>query len=220
MTLAGTGCSSGGGSLAPILGLVIFALLRMRKRRGIAVAAVLSVAGRLPAVPAPAPAPVAALPAAVALPVPEPTPAPEPIETVRDGKVVLLAPAQFETAKAVLLAQSLPILDKVVKAFNENPNFDDVRIEGYTDNAGSAKRNIKLSQARAEAVRGYLIANGISPYILTVKGYGAEHPVASNATSGGRAQNRRVELVTSEKSARKSAALNRRTVGSAGPPRH
>jgi len=53
---------------------------------------------------------------------------------------------------------------------------------------------MKLSQRRAKAVRDYLIAGGISPKRITAEGFGETHPVATNDTADGRAQNRRVEL--------------------------
>ncbi len=72
-----------------------------------------------------------------------------------------------------------------------------VMIEGYTDSTGPAQFNKKLSRERAEAVRNALVKDGISPERITIKGYGAEYPVASNKTAAGRQENRRVEVVIS-----------------------
>ena len=70
-----------------------------------------------------------------------------------------------------------------------------VSIEGHSDNIGSEGYNLELSQCRAEAVRNFLLDNGISPERLTARGYGKAYPVATNNTEAGRQQNRRVEVV-------------------------
>jgi len=74
--------------------------------------------------------------------------------------------------------------------------FPQVRLEvaGYTDDRGGKAMNLKLSRARAAAVRQYLIKQGIAARRLTAKGYGEAKPIASNQTPEGRARNRRVEL--------------------------
>ena len=70
-----------------------------------------------------------------------------------------------------------------------------VQAEGFTDSTGTLETNQKLSQQRADAVGQYLMSQGIASDRVTTKGYGPSHPVASNDTSQGRSQNRRVELV-------------------------
>jgi outer membrane protein OmpA-like peptidoglycan-associated protein len=72
-----------------------------------------------------------------------------------------------------------------------------VNIDGYTDSTGPAKFNLQLSQKRADAVKAYLVQNGISASRLSTKGDGEADPIASNATMAGRAENRRVELTPS-----------------------
>ena len=74
-----------------------------------------------------------------------------------------------------------------------NPDVK-IAVEGYTDNRGGAAVNRRLSQARADAVRNYLINKGVPAENITAKGFGPTKPVASNAAEAGRAQNRRVEL--------------------------
>src|SRR5881396_1626917 len=69
-----------------------------------------------------------------------------------------------------------------------------IEIAGYTDGTGSAATNLRLSQARAEVVRAYLVSRGVSPTRMIARGYGASNPIAVNTTPEGRAQNRRVEL--------------------------
>ena len=69
-----------------------------------------------------------------------------------------------------------------------------VEIGGHTDNVGSTTMNNKLSQARAEAVVNYLASKGIAKPRMTSKGYGPAEPIATNNSSEGRQQNRRVEF--------------------------
>jgi outer membrane protein OmpA-like peptidoglycan-associated protein len=69
-----------------------------------------------------------------------------------------------------------------------------ITVAGYTDNTGRPDYNVKLSERRANAVRFALIDRGVTGNRISTMGFGAENPVASNATPDGRAQNRRVEL--------------------------
>uniref|UniRef100_UPI0035673667 OmpA family protein n=1 Tax=Lutibacter sp. TaxID=1925666 RepID=UPI0035673667 len=77
--------------------------------------------------------------------------------------------------------------------FKEYPQADFV-IAGHTDSVGSTKSNQLLSQSRADAVRDYLISNGINADRLTTVGYGESMPIDSNVTRSGRANNRRTEV--------------------------
>jgi outer membrane protein OmpA-like peptidoglycan-associated protein len=69
-----------------------------------------------------------------------------------------------------------------------------VEIAGHTDWTGSDAYNLKLSNARADAVMQYLISKGVKADNLTARGYGETQPIADNNTDEGRAKNRRVEL--------------------------
>jgi outer membrane protein OmpA-like peptidoglycan-associated protein len=84
-------------------------------------------------------------------------------------------------------------LGEFARILREYPDTNIV-IQGYTDNTGRADHNRKLSQARAEAVTGYLVSAGVQRARLVSEGLGDTHPAASNATHEGRAQNRRVEI--------------------------
>jgi len=74
-----------------------------------------------------------------------------------------------------------------------------VRIEGHTDNVGKRKENLKLSQQRADAVKEYLVREGVEAAQLSAVGYGPKRPIASNATRAGRTLNRRVEFRIEER---------------------
>ncbi|WP_326489731.1 OmpA family protein [Paraburkholderia sp. ZP32-5] len=100
---------------------------------------------------------------------------------------------EFETGSATLAPQGRAILDQMA-AVLVKMNTRVVEIIGHTDNAGNRASNIALSQARADAVKGYLVSKGISPQQLTTTGVGPDQPVASNDTSDGRARNRRIEF--------------------------
>src|SRR5260370_41628109 len=76
-----------------------------------------------------------------------------------------------------------------------------VRIEGHTDNVGKLKTNMKVSQARADAVRTFLINQGVDPKQLVALGYGPTRPIAPNKTKAGKALNRRAELRSVERGA-------------------
>ena len=69
-----------------------------------------------------------------------------------------------------------------------------IQVAGYTDNTGNAEKNVTLSEARATSVKTHLMKMGIDEGRITVKGFGAANPAASNDTSEGRAQNRRIEI--------------------------
>lgn len=109
------------------------------------------------------------------------------------AKSFVLEDCNFETGKADLEEDSYKVLDELVAYLNRK---DDERIElqGHTDNVGTPKNNLILSEARANTVRTYLLSKGIDPNRVTAKGYGLTVPVASNKTEEGRAQNRRTEV--------------------------
>ncbi len=69
-----------------------------------------------------------------------------------------------------------------------------IRIVGHTDNSGTEKENVRLSQSRAEAVATYLVSTGIDRDLITAEGMGSKSPIAENNTVEGRQKNRRVEI--------------------------
>ncbi|MGB9736137.1 MAG: OmpA family protein [bacterium] len=109
-------------------------------------------------------------------------------------KIVITEKIFFQLGKSKILPVSFSILDELAELLVKNPDIK-IRIEGYTDNIGKPITNLKLSQARAEAVMNYLIKKGVAPDRMTAKGYGMSNPIADNRTARGRAENRRVEFV-------------------------
>jgi hypothetical protein len=109
------------------------------------------------------------------------------------AKSFVLDDCNFETGKADLDEESFPVLDELV-AYLVRKEDERIEIGGHTDNVGSAKSNLALSEARANTVMNYLISKGIDPARLSAKGYGFSVPVADNKTEEGRAQNRRTEV--------------------------
>ncbi|HYG66893.1 MAG TPA: OmpA family protein, partial [Anaeromyxobacteraceae bacterium] len=85
-------------------------------------------------------------------------------------------------------------LDAIAGILEAHPEIGRIRVEGHTDDVGSAAYNKDLSQRRAESVVSALAARGVPRERLVPVGYGFERPVASNATALGRAKNRRVEF--------------------------
>lgn len=113
-----------------------------------------------------------------------------------DEKTVLKAALEgvkFKTDSDELLPESDAKLDKVYELLSKHPDFK-LKISGYTDNTGDADYNKGLSDKRAKAAKGYLVAKGIAASRITATGYGEANPVADNATAEGRAKNRRVEF--------------------------
>ncbi|WP_079716642.1 OmpA family protein [Parapedobacter luteus] len=100
---------------------------------------------------------------------------------------------QFEYDSHVLKTESYAILDQIAREMQKDPNARFV-IDGHASIEGTAAYNMELSIDRANAVKLYLVNSGISGNNLTVNGYGATRPSASNDTEAGRALNRRVEI--------------------------
>jgi len=108
-------------------------------------------------------------------------------------KPVVLLGVHFELNKSVLAADSKTILNEVATSLIARPDVK-VEIGGHSDWIGSDAYNLKLSNARADAVMQYLISKGVKADNLTAKGYGETEPIGDNNTEEGRAKNRRVEL--------------------------
>ena len=125
--------------------------------------------------PAPMPEPVAkqAPPEPVVAPAPPPPPPPARFEKVTMSATELFA---FDSAK---LNSPQPKLDDIAAALTADTNLRDIQVTGYTDRIGSDKYNMKLSKARADAVRTYLVGKGIDGSRLNAVGKGESNPIVT-----------------------------------------
>lgn len=112
---------------------------------------------------------------------------------ITETAIVIEDKVYFETAKAVILPKSYPILNSVAQVLQDYSKIQ-VEVQGHTDSDGSAKYNLQLSDSRAESVMKYLIEAGVDAERLQSKGYGEESPIADNDTDEGKERNRRVEF--------------------------
>jgi outer membrane protein OmpA-like peptidoglycan-associated protein len=114
---------------------------------------------------------------------------------VKAGRIEIKQQIRFQTGSARIVgSDSFEVLREVAQALRDNPQINKVRIEGHTDSSGGDATNLRLSQARANAVRAELIKEGVDPSRLDAVGYGKTRPIASNSTAAGRKVNRRTEF--------------------------
>jgi outer membrane protein OmpA-like peptidoglycan-associated protein len=112
---------------------------------------------------------------------------------VKRDRIEIKQQLHFQPNRAVILRDSYPTLQQIAQVLKDAPQIH-VRIEGHTDNVGKLASNLKLSQQRADAVRGYLVSQGVDAKQLNAEGFGPTRPIASNATRAGKTLNRRVEF--------------------------
>lgn len=113
------------------------------------------------------------------------------VQVVGD-QIQILEKVYFETSKASIQAKSLPLLDEVADVINAHPELKNFVVEGHTDKRGDSKRNLRLSQNRANEVRAYLIERGVSGGRLTAIGYGSTRPLMKGDSPEVWSKNRRV----------------------------
>ncbi|MFA4866598.1 MAG: OmpA family protein [Pedobacter sp.] len=123
-------------------------------------------------------------------PAPEPAPAPAPVVEKPNYN---FSNVQFEFNSGVLKTESFAILDKIAAEMKKDASVKFV-LNGHSSIEGSASHNMSLSVDRANSVKQYLQNAGVSSANLTIKGFGATQPVASNDNEEGRVLNRRVEV--------------------------
>lgn len=99
----------------------------------------------------------------------------------------------FDFNKSTLRPDSEPVLEQLLALFKTDPS-NSAEVGGHTDNVGKEDYNMKLSQARADAVKAWLVAHGVAATRLTAHGYGDTKPLVPNTTDANRFKNRRVEL--------------------------
>jgi len=104
----------------------------------------------------------------------------------------------FALNKATIRPEAAEVLLKVAGFLKKNPQYV-VEIQGNTDNTGAMAWNMQLSQMRADAVKAYLVSNGVAGGRLTTKAFGPNEPIAPNNTAEGRARNRRVDFKPTER---------------------
>lgn len=109
-------------------------------------------------------------------------------------KTYTLRNVLFDSGQATLKASSYPALNDLVEVLKLK-NTMQIEIAGHTDDVGNAQLNMKLSQARANKVKDYLVKKGIQAARITAKGYGDTKPVADNWSEEGRQKNRRTEVI-------------------------
>jgi outer membrane protein OmpA-like peptidoglycan-associated protein len=113
------------------------------------------------------------------------------------GLILTLSDVLFDTGRAELNAGSGRKLDQLAQFLTDHPNRR-VQIDGFTDSVGTDSYNLDLSQRRADSVKAALLSRGVDSTRVSTQGYAKAYPVASNAESGGRQLNRRVEVVIGE----------------------
>lgn len=113
---------------------------------------------------------------------------------VEGTQIVILQQVNFETAKAVILPGSFPLLTQVADVLQQHPEIARLAVDGHTDGRGAEQSNLELSRARAVSVMKWLVEKGTDPRRLEARGFGPRRPIADDKTAEGRAKNRRVEF--------------------------
>jgi outer membrane protein OmpA-like peptidoglycan-associated protein len=116
-------------------------------------------------------------------------------EDARGTVITLSGQVLFRTNAATLLPIAEQQLRKVAEALNETDESRKIVVAGHTDSRGSSTYNRRLSLARAESVRAFLVNSGVPPERVSASGRGEDEPIADNRTAEGRANNRRVEII-------------------------
>ena len=123
---------------------------------------------------------------------------PPPRVEVRDNKIEIHEKIQFDFDKATIKPASFDLMNEIAQVIAKNPQIKRLRIEGHASSEGNPAHNRTLSDERAQAVMKYLSDHGSAAKELVAAGYGADRPIADNATEDGREKNRRVEFVIVE----------------------
>ncbi len=113
--------------------------------------------------------------------------------SLKEGTTIQLKSVLFIRGTSDIKDGSFEELDRVYTMLKKNPSIE-IELSGHTDNTGSAKLNIELSQKRSDRIKEYLVEKGINSKRLQSKGYGGARPIASNRSEATRKLNRRVEF--------------------------
>ncbi|WP_418319379.1 OmpA family protein [Piscinibacter sakaiensis] len=122
------------------------------------------------------------------------------VSRTSDNQLKLNIPSEvsFDTNSAAIKPQMRSVLDPFAASLRDDPSVR-IDIVGHTDSTGSDAINNPLSVDRAQSVRDYLAARGVSPSRINVEGKGSYQPIADNSSESGRAKNRRVEIYIAER---------------------
>jgi outer membrane protein OmpA-like peptidoglycan-associated protein len=115
------------------------------------------------------------------------------IELTSNGKTIRLKHLIFDMGRAVIKPESFQELDQLVAFMKTNPKIE-IQLEGHTDNQGNANKNLELSRERVEAVKKYLVKEGVGKSRIQTKAFGGTQPLSTENTEAARALNRRVEM--------------------------
>jgi outer membrane protein OmpA-like peptidoglycan-associated protein len=115
------------------------------------------------------------------------------ISLTPSGETMRLQHLIFAQGKSTIDPKSFGELDEVAQMMKENSRIV-IQLEGHTDNQGSSKANLALSEERVEAVKKYLVAKGIGKDRIKTKAFGGSQPLSNEMTQDARAMNRRVEM--------------------------
>ncbi|HNN90796.1 MAG TPA: OmpA family protein [Pseudomonadota bacterium] len=111
------------------------------------------------------------------------------------GKILILDKVYFDTGKATIKPISFPILDAVSATLVGNPQLELVEIQGHADERGNDDANLRLTQARVQSVKDYVVKKGVEEKRLIAKGYGETKPLCTESNESCWEKNRRVEFV-------------------------
>jgi outer membrane protein OmpA-like peptidoglycan-associated protein len=139
----------------------------------------------------------------------------QPKVVVTAHEIAIKDQIQFALDSAIILPDSYGILTEIADTFLRHPEIKRAEVQGHTDNTGSPEHNRKLSEARAEAVRAWIVQHGVETGRLISHGYGPDKPLVPNVTALNRSQNRRVQLIIRE---RDSSVPEPKGDGAAPPP--
>jgi outer membrane protein OmpA-like peptidoglycan-associated protein len=115
------------------------------------------------------------------------------IQLTPKGETIVLEDLIFAQGKSAIDPKSYPGLDEVAQMMKENSKIE-IQLEGHTDNQGSPKANLALSQDRVDAVKKYLVEKGVSKSRIQTKAFGGTQPLGNELTPEARVKNRRVEM--------------------------
>jgi outer membrane protein OmpA-like peptidoglycan-associated protein len=119
------------------------------------------------------------------------------LDTLKKERTIVLRNINFIFNTAAFTEKSYPELERLFRLMQDHPDLQ-IQINGYTDNLGSRKYNLRLSELRAKAVKDFLVTGGIDPARITCEGFGFEQPIRPNDSEKNRQLNRRVEFIIIE----------------------